>query len=391
MHSTRLAQQERSALKRGSLGSKDRGAVKDVSRGLSAATPTDEDEARGEATLEGSKMAATPSGVDLRSVAVFRWCSLRSNHRLPSVILPGSFRQAGRSVTRCGRFRLPARFLVGCLGQRVIGTLLLALLAAFCAENSVLAQDASAGSPAQAVVAEPPGTDKESANEKPVEQAKKSYLGRIVAQPMGHQGAPWLIRPERDQEENATESFEKLGLKPGMVACDLGCGNGYWTLPMARDVGAKGIIYAVDIQREMLQKLRQRADRFDLKNIRPVLGTIDDPKIPVGELDLVLMVDVYHEFSHPVSMLWEIRRSLKPDGVIALLEYREEDPTVPIKPLHKMSKRQIMKEYEANGFQLVREYNELPWQHLMFFGRDDGTGKKIEPESTAEVLKRIKK
>lgn len=225
---------------------------------------------------------------------------------------------------------------------------------------------------------------------KPVEQARKSYLGRVLAKPMGHQGAPWLIRPERDEEENASESMRKLGLKPGMVVCDLGCGNGYWTLPMARKVGEEGKVYAVDIQREMLQKLRQRADRYSVKNIQPVLGAIDDPKIPENEIDLLLMVDVYHEFSHPESMLWEIRRSLTPTGVIALLEYREEDPTVPIKPLHKMSKRQILKEYQANGLKLVREYNELPWQHLMFFGRDDGDLEEIEAEPVEDVLKRLK-
>lgn len=231
-------------------------------------------------------------------------------------------------------------------------------------------------------------TASENAN-KPIEQARQSYLGRVVAKPMSHMGASWLVRPERDQEENASESFQRLGLKPGMVVCDLGCGNGYWTLPMAEKVGPDGAVYAVDIQREMLQKLRQRADRYDLKNVRPVLGTIDDPKLPIGKIDLLLMVDVYHEFSHPQSMLWEIRNSLTDTGVIALLEYREEDESVPIKPLHKMSKRQIMKEYQANGFKLVREYNELPWQHLMFFARDDSSLSEIDPEPTAAVLKRL--
>jgi ubiquinone/menaquinone biosynthesis C-methylase UbiE len=224
---------------------------------------------------------------------------------------------------------------------------------------------------------------------KPAEQPRTTYFGRVVAKPMSHLGAPWLIRPERDEEENASESFDKLDLKPGMVVCDLGCGNGYWTLPMARKVGPEGAVYAVDIQREMLQKLRQRADRFKLKNVRPVLGTIDDPKLPESEIDLVLMVDVYHEFSHPQSMLWEIRRSLTEKGVVALLEYREEDPSVPIKPLHKMAKPQIMKEYEANGFKLVREYNGLPWQHLMFFARDDSPLEEISPEPTDAVLRRL--
>ncbi len=200
-------------------------------------------------------------------------------------------------------------------------------------------------------------------------------------------GASWLIRPERDEEERASESFKQLKLTAGMTVCDLGCGNGYWTLPMARDIGSEGRVLAVDIQREMLQKLRERSARAKMNNIEPVLGKIDDPNLPAGEVDLLLMVDVYHEFSHPESMLWGIRRSLKPTGVIALLEYREEDPDVPIKPLHKMSKTQIMKEYKQNGFKLVREYNELPWQHLMFFARDDSPLEEIEPVPGLQTVK----
>jgi len=222
---------------------------------------------------------------------------------------------------------------------------------------------------------------------RPVEDSRKSYLGRVLAKPMSHLGAPWLIRPEREEEERASESFKQLKLAKGMNVCDLGCGNGYWTLPMARDVGEDGTVYAVDIQREMLQKLRQRSSKYKLNNIEPVLGKVDDPNLPANKVDLVLMVDVYHEFSHPESMLWGIRRSLTSKGVVALLEYREEDPGVPIKPLHKMSKRQILKEYSANGFKLVREYNKLPWQHLMFFARDDSPLEKIEPVPAQQVLK----
>ena len=222
---------------------------------------------------------------------------------------------------------------------------------------------------------------------RPVEESRNSYLGRVLAKPMSHLGAPWLIRPEREEEERASESFKQLKLAEGMSVCDLGCGNGYWTLPMARDVGEDGKVYAVDIQREMLQKLRERSSKYKLNNIEPVLGKVDDPNLPANKVDLVLMVDVYHEFSHPESMLWGIRRSLNSKGVVALLEYREEDPRVPIKPLHKMSKRQIMKEYGANGFKLVREYNKLPWQHLMFFARDDSPLKKIEPVPAQQVLK----
>lgn len=215
---------------------------------------------------------------------------------------------------------------------------------------------------------------------RPVEQARRTYMGRVVAEFMSYHGAPWLIRDERNREEATDRVLEQLDLTGGMVVCDMGCGNGYYALKMARQVAPDGEVLAVDIQREMLQMLRARAAREGVDGVRPILGEVDDPKLPEGEVDLVLMADVYHEFSHPESMLWGIRRSLKPEGVVALLEYREEDPQVPIKPLHKMSKRQIMKEYEANGFKLVREYNELPWQHLMYFARDDSPLEEIEPE-----------
>jgi len=224
---------------------------------------------------------------------------------------------------------------------------------------------------------------------RPVEAARKSYLGRVLAQPMSHLGAPWLIRANRDDEENVTDSYNQLNLAPGMTVCDMGCGNGFWSLPMAEDVAPEGKVLAVDIQPEMLDKLRRRAAKQGIENIEPILGQVDDPQLPPGAVDLLLMVDVYHEFSHPESMLWAIRRALKPEGVVALLEYREEDPEVPIKPLHKMSKAQIMKEYSANGFKLVREYNKLPWQHLMFFARDDSPLEEIEPVPAQDVLDQL--
>jgi len=257
-----------------------------------------------------------------------------------------------------------------------------------------------------AIVGAEPTKSQAEDHPRPVEKARRTYMGRIVAQPMSHLGASWLVRPERNDEENATEAFDQLGIEPGMTLVDLGCGNGFWTLPMARacqittadqDVTQDdqvepstdrskeettdytGEVLAVDIQREMLQKLRANMARAKLDNIVPVLGKVDDPNLPKNEVDLVLLVDVYHEFSHPESMLWSIRESLKPEGVIALLEYRAEDPNVPIKPLHKMSKAQIIKEYRASKLKLVREYNELPWQHLMFFARDDSPLPAIEP------------
>ncbi len=215
---------------------------------------------------------------------------------------------------------------------------------------------------------------------RPVEAARRTYLDRVVAQPMSHLGASWLVRPEREAEENVAKALRQLELRPGMVVCDLGCGNGYWTVRLARGVGPSGRVLAVDIQPEMLTELRSRMGRARIEHVEPILGKVDDPMLPEdSRIDLVLLVDVYHEFSHPQSMLWAIRRGLADEGVIALLEYREEDPNVPIKPLHKMSKRQIVREFTANGLKLVREYNDLPWQHLMFFARDDSPLAEIEP------------
>ena len=198
------------------------------------------------------------------------------------------------------------------------------------------------------------------------------YKGRRIAQRMSFHGAPWLIRETRDPEENPRKLLKALDVKPGQTVCDLGCGNGFYTLQLAELVGEQGRVLAVDIQPEMLALLNQRAEKAGIDNIEPILGIPGDPKLPKGEVDLILLVDVYHEFSYPEQMLRAMRASLKPNGRLALAEFRMEDPTVPIKLLHKMSKEQILKEFLPNGLKLVGEYNELPWQHLMFFGPDGG-------------------
>ena len=164
----------------------------------------------------------------------------------------------------------------------------------------------------------------------------------------------------------------------------MGCGNGFYTLRIAKLVGERGKVIAVDIQREMLELLKERAAAERITNIETVLGTVVDPKLPPKSIDLVLLVDVYHEFSHPEQMLAAIRKSLKPTGRVALVEFRAEDPNVPIKPLHKMSKEQIMKEFPPNGFKLVEEFDKLPWQHLMFFQRDDVLQKHGDQAKTGE-------
>jgi cyclopropane fatty-acyl-phospholipid synthase-like methyltransferase len=193
------------------------------------------------------------------------------------------------------------------------------------------------------------------------------YMGRRIAQTMHWAGAGWLIRHEREREESTSKLLADLRLKPGMVVCDLGCGNGYYTLPMARQVAPGGKVLAVDIQPEMLKLLTERAEKEGVTGIENILGTEDDPRIPAGSCDLLLLVDTYHEFSKPVEMLTRIRDALKPDGLLVLAEFRAEDDTVPIKPEHKMSKAQILRELNANGFTLEREFDGLPWQHLMYF------------------------
>jgi ubiquinone/menaquinone biosynthesis C-methylase UbiE len=199
----------------------------------------------------------------------------------------------------------------------------------------------------------------------------KKYYGRRIATTMHYLGAPWLTRDSRVREEDCETLLGALKIQPGQTVCDMGCGNGFYSLPMAKLVGEKGKVIAVDIQREMLGLLKDRAAAEGIGNIEPTHGSVVDPQLEPNSVDLVLMVDVYHEFSHPEQMLKAIRDSLKPTGRVALAEFRAEDRNVPIKKLHKMSKKQILKEFEPNGFKLVEEFDELPWQHLMFFERGD--------------------
>lgn len=197
------------------------------------------------------------------------------------------------------------------------------------------------------------------------------YKGRTIAQTMHYLGADWLTRDSRQREEDCETMLKALGVKPDQSVCDMGCGNGFYTLKLAEMVGEKGLVYAVDIQQEMLRLLESRAEQTNLKNIKPVLGSLVDPRLPEGKLDLILCVDVYHEFSHPEQMLAAMRKSLKKDGRLVLVEFRKEDPKVPIKELHKMSKAQILMELEPNGFKLVEQFDKLPWQHMMFFRKSD--------------------
>jgi len=221
--------------------------------------------------------------------------------------------------------------------------------------------------PLIALAVEPPTIDIDVDRSIEIPPAATHHLGREIAQTMHYTGAPWLVRESRQREEDCRLLLEALDIRQGQKICDLGCGNGFYTLELARRVGPEGVVYAVDIQPEMLRMLARRAAEEGLANVRPVLGTAIDPRLPKQTLDLILCVDVYHEFSHPEPMLERIRESLAPRGRLALAEFRGEDPAVPIKPLHKMTKAQVRAELEPAGFVLQREFDRLPWQHLLFF------------------------
>jgi ubiquinone/menaquinone biosynthesis C-methylase UbiE len=195
----------------------------------------------------------------------------------------------------------------------------------------------------------------------------KFYMGREIAQVMGHEAADWLERPSREQQENPSKAVAALGLKPRQVVADIGAGTGYYTRKMAQIVGTNGLVYAVDIQQEMLDLLTNKLAELDIHNVKPVLGTITDPKLPPGSLDLALLVDVYHEFDHPYEMIEAICRALKPAGRLIFVEFRAEDPAVPIKRVHKMSRDQIRKEMSVQPLEWSDPIETLPWQHIFIF------------------------
>ena len=210
--------------------------------------------------------------------------------------------------------------------------------------------------------------------------AGATFMGREKARTMTFHGAPWLTREKRQTQERPDLLHAALQLEPGDNACDIGAGNGYHTLPMADLVAPGGTAFAVDIQPEMLDMLRERAASAKVDNIQRVLNTQNSSELGPATCDIALMVDVYHEFSDPAAMLKDLHQALKPDGELVVVEFREEDPRVPIKPRHKMSKAQVHKELTAHGFKLVRELDSLPWQHAMFYQRSDGSAPAIEPK-----------
>ena len=194
----------------------------------------------------------------------------------------------------------------------------------------------------------------------------KWYMDREIAYVMGYEGIGWLERSEREKEENVSKLIQNMGIKPNDTIADIGAGSGYHVFRIA-PIANKGMVYAVDIQTEMLMTIENIKETSKIKNIKTILGSEESVYLPEKSVDKILMVDVYHELSFPIEMITSIKSALKPEGELFLIEYRAEDPNVPIKKIHKMSEKQAVKEMNAAGFKLKRNINNLPWQHCMIF------------------------
>ena len=199
----------------------------------------------------------------------------------------------------------------------------------------------------------------------------KWFLGREIAHYMSHQGAPWLERPEREEEERPSMLVKALGLKSGETVADVGAGSGYLSWRLAREVGPKGRVYATDIQPEMLVLLRNAMGARGITNVVPVLGSRTNSGLLPKSVDLIVMVDVYHEFDHPYEMAGNLVRSLKPGGRLVFVEYRGEEKWVPIKPLHKMTEEQVKREMALHPLEWVETLRVLPRQHILIFRKPE--------------------
>lgn len=195
----------------------------------------------------------------------------------------------------------------------------------------------------------------------------KFYHGREIAHVMGHQAADWLERPNREEEENPSKAIEALKLKPGEVVADIGAGTGYYSWRMAQKVGATGTVYGVEIQQEMIDLIHKNMAKRNVQNVKTILGTTTDPKLPAASIDTVLMVDVYHEFDFPYEMMENICKGLKVGGRVVFIEFRGEDTKVPIKLLHKMTEAQVKNEMADLPLEFVENIPGLPWQHMLVF------------------------
>jgi ubiquinone/menaquinone biosynthesis C-methylase UbiE len=257
-----------------------------------------------------------------------------------------------------------------------------ALMAALLITRAPLAaQDAPARETAKAK----PGTKSAKGAGKSSRKARRdppgTYMGRTIAPVMSFQHADWLIRDTRAQEEEPEKMVEALKIEPGSTVADVGAGVGYTSRLLARQVGPEGTVFATDVQPEMLRMLAENMRQAGIKNVKPVRATPTDTKLPEGKVDLVLMVDVYHECSDPEAVLKGIHKALKPGGRLVLVEFRAEDPEVPIIPEHKMTLAQVRRELEPQGFQFKDSLEFLPWQHIIFFEKPGDEKKPANGET----------
>tara|TARA_B110000444_G_scaffold250858_1_gene277903 strand:- start:423 stop:1145 length:723 start_codon:yes stop_codon:yes gene_type:complete len=198
----------------------------------------------------------------------------------------------------------------------------------------------------------------------------KWYMGREIAYVMGFEGIGWLERSDREKEEDVSNLIQNMNIKSNDTIADIGAGSGYHVFKMAPLV-KNGIVYAVDIQPEMLMKIKKTKESNKIRNIETILGSEKSIHLPKNSVNKILMVDVYHEFNFPLEMIASIKNALKPNGQLFLIEYRSEDSKVPIKKIHKMTEKQSVKEMEAAGFKLKENIDNLPWQHCMIFVKKD--------------------
>jgi protein-L-isoaspartate O-methyltransferase len=270
----------------------------------------------------------------------------------------GCFRH-GCGITRAGSIRVHPWSKLGC----AFAALALALASAAAAQT----KPPSPAALQAATNSLPPGHPGYQSGPRTRDGIGKFYLGREIAHYMTHHGASWLERPEREKEERPDLLMTALAVKPGDVVADIGCGTGYYSWRLAEKVGARGRVIGVEIQQEFLDLLARNMAARKLTNVLGHLGAVTDPKLPPASVDLVLMVDVYHEFDHPFEMMAALVKALKPGGRIAFVEFRLEDPEVPIKLLHKMSEAQVKKEMAVHPLEWVETVKTLPWQHLIVF------------------------
>ena len=209
-------------------------------------------------------------------------------------------------------------------------------------------------------------------------------MGRPIADVMSWQGADWLFRETRIEEEQPEAMLDALKIPPGATVADVGAGAGYHSIRLARRVGPEGTVLATDLQPEMLRMLKQNAQAAGVTNIKPLLCSQTEPKLPDGKVDLILMVDVYHECSDPETTLRGLRKALEPRGRLVLVEFRGEDPEVPIKPEHKMTLEQVRREVEPQGFAFKNSLEFLPWQHVIIFEKPADKEEKTPAKPATE-------